>query len=364
MDAEHFSIVGQIMDTNECLCYAKDREGKYLYANKAYCNAFNVKQPDLLGRDDHFVFPSNIALILQDNDKRIMESRHPEVVDETGVINGKTQTYRSNKSPMFDERGGVCGISGLAINITYEKQLEKEKSDLVNKLERTNKTKDKLFSVIAHDLRSPFNQLLGITQFLSQQSDLSEADKKLMLQDLHAASSSTFLMLENLLSWSLAQIKDQKAIKKMVLAKPFISGCIESHLISSKNKNIEIINQIPENIRWNIDESSISIVVSNLLSNAIKFSHQHGTITLTGNATADHGTLTVQDTGVGMSPSQLSRIFDNTDYITTRGTYSEAGTGLGLGLCYDLVRKNGGEISVISSEEHGSSFTLSFPTKN
>lgn len=232
------------------------------------------------------------------------------------------------------------------------------------KLETANTAKDKVFSVIAHDLKSPFSGLINMTQLLcDKRNAFSEEKQTKILQNLFQSSKSTLLLLENLLAWSHAQMGDMEIERKLVNAKSLPIECFAPHLNNAQNKNIKIEHCIPEDMQIFVDEPSIRIVLSNLINNAIKFTGQNGTVILSGEVKEQKTVLTVTDTGVGISKSAVKRLFDNNDHITTLGTNNEKGTGIGLKLCYELVLKNDGEISVESIEGEGSTFCVSFQRK-
>lgn len=238
--------------------------------------------------------------------------------------------------------------------------LEKQREEL----EIANVTKDKIFSVIAHDLTSPFNGYINMMQLLcNNRNTFSEEKQTEILQSLYQSSKNTFLLLENLLTWSRAQMGNIEIKRKLVHAKLLPIECFAPHLNNAQNKNIRIEHRIPEDMQIFVDEPSIRIVLSNLISNAIKFTEQNGSIIFSGEVKEQKTVLTITDTGVGISKSDVKRLFDNNDHMTTLGTNNEKGTGLGLKLCYELVLKNDGEISVESIEGEGSTFSISFQTK-
>lgn len=240
------------------------------------------------------------------------------------------------------------------------KLVEKQREEL----EIANATKDKIFSVIAHDLTSPFNGYINMMQLLcDKRNAFSEEKQTQILQNLCQSSKNTFLILENLLTWSRAQMGNMEIKRKLVNANSLPAECFAPYLNNAENKNIKIEHRIPEDMQMFVDEPSIRIVLSNLINNAIKFTEQNGIITLSGEIKEQKTVLTITDTGVGISKSDVKRLFDNNDHMTTLGTNNEKGTGLGLKLCYELVQKNNGEISVESIEGEGSTFCISFQTK-
>jgi len=226
-------------------------------------------------------------------------------------------------------------------------------------LEDANAAKNKLFSVISHDLRSPFNALINSMQMLCEEPDaFSEQDKtnlfKMLLQD----SEHTYSLLENLLTWAQSQIDVIEIEKKHIHLLPLVNACTGPHLRHAQNKHLTVDLHISADMLIWADEPSMRIVLSNLIHNAIKFTPEGGVITVSAQDEGNDSVLTITDTGIGVQPTQIQRLFDSTDHVTTLGTEHEKGTGLGLGLCHDLVTKNGGDIWVESPKEQGSIFYI------
>ncbi|MCP4134558.1 MAG: PAS domain-containing protein [bacterium] len=271
-------LLQTVIDTVEGEIFVKDKNGKYQFVNSAFCEDFGVKKNEIIGKDDYFAFPPEAAAMLQQNDKRIMQSKTAETIEESSEVKGKFVTYRTNKVPLIDEDGEVHGICGIGFDITEQKKLEEERDELIKELKLANSIKDKLFSVIAHELKSPFNGLLNLTQLLSEESGSINQSK--ILQELVYSSKNTYLLLENLLTWSLAQRECIDIEKKIITLKPLITECAAPYLSHSQKKNIRIEQQIPEDMKIFADEHCTRIVLNNLINNAIKFTPQGGSITI------------------------------------------------------------------------------------
>lgn len=251
-----------------------------------------------------------------------------------------------------------------------EQLLTKAKSELElseSKLIQSNKTKDKFFAIIAHDLKSPFTSMLGFSKLLNDQyNDLSEEVKKDFLKMIHANIESTYFLLENLLMWSQSQsgsIDFDSVERNLYLLS---KNTMEVVHLSAQAKCIRIKNEIPQNIHIHVDENMFSTIMRNLLNNAIKFTHENGEIVLTSELIHHNGgtssvEIKVKDNGVGISQEKQALIFDTLENNSTRGTANESGTGLGLLLCKEFIARHGGDIWVESEEGKGSTFTFSLP---
>jgi len=253
---------------------------------------------------------------------------------------------------------------------TKNHQLELQKTEIqkvVEKLKITNKTKDKFFSIIAHDLKSPFNTMLGFSKLLVNKFDKYDKEKqKEFLGILNQSIRNTFNLLENLLLWSSSQrgkieFKPQKENLQLLINE--IAVLVGQ---TAARKSIIIKNKIPENIIVNADNDMLTTIMRNLISNAIKFTPKEGEIIVNAALMTDENKkkfteISIKDSGVGIVKEKLARLFILSENISTKGTEGEAGTGLGLTLCEEFVKKHGGKIWVESEVGKGSEFIFTIP---
>jgi signal transduction histidine kinase len=229
-------------------------------------------------------------------------------------------------------------------------------------LELANNTKNKLFSIIAHDLRSPFNSILGLTNLLNdKRSNYSETDKKSIVVKLKESSENAFNLLENLLAWSMSQSEGIKVKPEKIDLYEIVSEQIYVLENIAITKNINIENQIEPGTFADADRNMITTVIRNLLNNALKFTQSGGVIILTAIENNDKIEVSFTDNGVGIPPNFLKDLFNSCETHSTKGTANEKGTGLGLMVCKEFIEINGGEIWVESKEGNGSTFTFTLP---
>lgn len=237
-----------------------------------------------------------------------------------------------------------------------------------NELQELNKTKDKFFSIIAHDLKSPFNSLINLTFLLKERNDKLEDDrKKVLLGAVYQSSTRIYNLLENLLLWSRSQTGRMSYKPELIKINKIIEESISLLQETAQNKNIGIRTQIVPNLIVNADKNMVSIVVNNLLSNAIKFTHPNGEVVISIKKEKTDKRkirLSITDNGVGISQKNIKKIFRIGENFSTEGTQNEKGTGLGLVLCKEFVEKNNGNIWVKSVENEGTTFyfTLEMPS--
>ena len=250
--------------------------------------------------------------------------------------------------------------------------LEKIKSFTVllsrknEELERANEQKDKFFSIIAHDLRSPFQGFLGITQTLAEDADsYSGKDLSNIFIKMHQTADNLFSLLKNLLEWTQMQKGTMSFEPEDFSLSEIIAECIEALERRSEQKGIELINTVKGNVRAYGNEKMINSVLLNLISNALKFTRRNGKVTISVNNTEDKMIeICVSDTGVGMQKSVVEKLFTVGEKIRSEGTDGELSTGLGLLLCKEFVEKHNGKIWATSQPETGSTFYFTIPSDN
>ncbi|MCF8364486.1 MAG: tetratricopeptide repeat protein [Bacteroidales bacterium] len=249
----------------------------------------------------------------------------------------------------------------------HNRQLEVRVKERTRELEEANATKDRFFSIIAHDLKGPFNGLLGFADLLFNDFEmLSEQKKKEFSGFIKESASDIYKLLENLLEWASSQTgRIQLSPEKLDVAE-IISETIKANQLMLHNKRIEISKQINTSHLALADEDTIKVVIRNLLTNAIKFTPKGGRINFTvedfPHETAGRKIIIkLKDTGVGIKNSDIRNLFNLKEKFKSPGTEKESGTGLGLILCKDFIEKNGGELFVESEPGVGSTFSFTLP---
>ena len=251
--------------------------------------------------------------------------------------------------------------------LSQQSEIEEHKFELERKaqsLQELNATKDRFFSIISHDLKSPFNSILGISDMLIQSKDkIHDAETLQYIEVLNSASKKSYRLLLNLLEWSRLQTNDMSFLPTKVDLKDLVIDnitLVEAQLLK-KGLNIQFQYLGSKDFYVLGDEHSINTIIRNLISNAIKFTKE-GYIKIVLQGKKDANTLSVIDTGIGMSRLQVDALFQIDKSVSTPGTNYEQGTGLGLILCKEFVQKNNGNISVSSKQGVGSEFIVRLPT--
>ncbi|WP_339889181.1 tetratricopeptide repeat-containing sensor histidine kinase [uncultured Flavobacterium sp.] len=260
---------------------------------------------------------------------------------------------------------GFILLSRFAIKKKANKLLIQKNEVISNQrdeLKQINSTKDKFFSIISHDLRSPFSNILGFTNLLVEDYDtFDDAEKKDIIIQLNKSAKTTFELLANLLTWSQTQTGQIEINKENLNLKELIDTSCAPYVSIAVQKNIDITCKVPQESTIYIDKNTASVFISNIINNAIKFTPQGGKIIVDYIENEDTIELHIIDTGVGMSQDTLDKLFKIEEHISTKGTNNEEGTGLGLILSKEFIQKNGGTITVTSQVGKGSHFIISLP---
>jgi len=245
-------------------------------------------------------------------------------------------------------------------NLTQRDMLQQQKTQL----EELNLSKDKFFSIIAHDLKNPFNALIGFTDMLITEFDELDNNEKIELLHLtNKASQDTFELLENLLQWSRKQTGSLKFQPEIVDIYTIVQKTVNLLQGNASQKKIFLISEVKQNSIAFCDAQMINTVIRNLITNAIKFTTEGGSVTISCEFLASINKLQIEvkDTGVGMTENDMKKLFKIDVKLTTTGTNNETGTGLGLILCKEFVEVNGGRIFVESIMNEGSTFKFTLP---
>lgn len=245
------------------------------------------------------------------------------------------------------------------INI-QRKEISQKNDELAN----LNATKDKFFSIIAHDLRNPIAAFVNISDLLEYDFErLSNSDKKEIISQMNVSSKNLIILLENLLTWARLSNKKIEMYPEELILSDVIESSITPYLQSAKNKKIKIVTDLPNEIVIHSDKFMIQTIIGNLINNAIKFSNSLSEIIISVKDNRDHYLLSVKDHGIGIEESQLRSIFLLGEAQTGRGTMGESGTGLGLVLVKDLIDILKWKIEVKSKINKGTEFLITIPAK-
>ncbi len=271
--------------------------------------------------------------------------------------NGDYYWEQANIAPIKDDNDEIINYVAIKLDITKQKQAENQLKDQIQ-------SKDKLLSIISHDLKSPFGSVAGLTDIVIENFTKYAPEEILKIFQLVNSSARFALdLLENLLNLGRSQTGKITASPTLFYLSQLVLETANSVEGQAMNKGIIVKIMVDETIKVNADSNWTKIVLRNLLSNAIKFTHPSGKVDILAKEVENFITITVVDNGVGISSQDISKLFLLDMKYTTLGTSNEKGTGLGLLLCKEFIERQGGKIWVESQLGEGSKFTFTLPKK-
>lgn len=355
-----------VLDHLPVLVSYLDTDLRYRYANKTYEKWMGLSMNDVYGKHvkDIVVEKTYDALI-----QNLPKAWQGETVrfDTSREMNGKEQSLHVTLIPHLDESNSVKGFFSVVADVTRLRKRENKIRKQKEKLEELNATKDKFFSIIAHDLKNPFNSTLGFLELLHQDYEtLSEPRKAEIIDLLYENSQNTYKLLENLLEWARTQSGAIKYSPSPTDMKALVDENINLFQPAADKKGIRLKSSVSASLFVTTDPDLLKTVIRNLVSNAIKFTPEKGEVSIAAIRRLDGDKkemieVSVTDTGVGISPENQRKLFTLEKNYVSKGTADETGTGLGLILCKEFVEKCGGHIWVESEVGRGSVFHVSIP---
>ena len=365
-----------ILLNNNSLCIALfSTDGKLLFANNSM--SVHFKGEPFQG----FINPTFDELLLVDNSVSLIFNGFLTLGDYSSVNTSIfAQVYRKENKMLVV--GGIDAAQLLEQNETMH-QLNREISNLQrelikekNKIEKTlkqlnyannellelNASKDRFISILAHDLRNPLGSILGFLSLLTEDiRNYSIDEVESHIHIVNSAAQNTYNLLEEILTWARAQSgKTPFEPEKLCLA-DICENVFENLKLAANNKNITLHYMALDGVYIFADKEMITTVLRNLVSNAIKYTNKGGAINIYAEKDHIKVTITVSDNGTGIKPDTLTKLFDISYKISTNGTAKEKGSGLGLLLCKEFIKKHGGEIGVESKLGKGSAFKFTIP---
>lgn len=336
-------------------------EGYFIKIAPTNASGFFMDRDELLGKNLFEIFENSQAEYILNAVRKCLITNKLEVVEyrfntESNEVWYSAQiNYKTNKTVIFN-----------SFDITERKMNSERLENSERKLIRLNELKDKLFSIIAHDLRNPVGGIKSLLELMVNDfEEISKTEFKEMLLNLKDSSENLHNLLEDLLDWSRSQSGKIVVNKQKHNLKLLVDGVLNQLETDANRKNITLLNEVVDEYEIFADQGLLIIVLRNLVSNAIKFTNRNGTVKVYGNSENLNGNIfykvQVIDNGIGIEDKILNSLFTLDKIISSPGTENELGTGLGLLLCKELIEKQNGKISVKSEVKKGSVFTFMLP---
>jgi len=334
----------------------------FIRCNEAFCHFLGYTEKEMLGKTiAHFTYPDDIELGMNDM-KRIAEGEIEFAILQKRYLrkDGAIVWGELTISIVRDEQNKPLYFLPIIQDITERYHAVQSLKESEARLKELNATKDKLFSIIAHDLRSPFNGILGFSERLKENiKDIEKSEKYAAI--INSSAKNTLILLDNLLHWAKSQTGQINYKPTKIVLSSIIEEIIELSNSQAKIKNIAINKAKSDEIEVYADEDMVKIILQNLISNAIKFTKTGGSINVVVITKQNHVEISISDNGIGINEEKLKTLFNISSNTTSRGTANEKGSGLGLVLCKEFVEKLGGKIWVESEKGKGSDFKFTLP---
>jgi PAS domain S-box-containing protein len=348
-----------------------DTQERFIFANPAAEILFGVAKGGLLHRNlFDFIDQKMVPFIRSETNKRSLDESSTYEL-EILTPSGKSKVLMVTATPQFNENGQFSGTFGIFRDMTERKALleslrqsEETYRKLAQELQALNATKDKFFSIIAHDLKNPFNILFGFSRMLLEDIREKEFDSAAKIgQKIVDVSQTTYKLLENLLTWSQLQIGKMTLRKETFILNELLVPELKILEEMAEQKGIAFKNEVRKTLLLDADKEMVAAVIRNFVTNAIKFTMPGGTVVLDAIQENGHSIISITDTGTGLSEKEIASLFDISKTQSKTGTSSEKGTGLGLVLCNEFAHLHGGYIEVKSEPGKGSKFSIFLPSR-
>jgi PAS domain S-box-containing protein len=336
-----------------------DKNHRHIYMNKAGIEITGAMPEQIIGKThrESGIFDDEQCLMWEKQIDTVFRTKQP-YFEQFSYESANGNIYLDWRLfPEFNDKNEVVSVLGVSRDITYLKQAE-------IKLLQLNADKDRFISILAHDLKSPFNVIIGFLDLLTENIrsyDIGEIEKHLSV--INQSANQVYHLLEKILLWAGSRAGKLAFEPRKISFSEICEEIIPGIKLMAESKNIAVNAFVGSELEIFADENMLKTVLRNLVSNAIKFTGNGGRIDICAGQNRANVTITVSDNGTGIPPQALAGLFDISLPHTTNGTANEKGTGLGLLLCKEFVENHGGKISVESEVGKGSIFKFTLPTE-
>ena len=363
---QKISQLAALVESSNDFIISKTVDGVITSWNKGAETIYGYTADEMIGQPITLLTPSD----MEDQIARILECVKSGVsIDHFETVRLKKDGQLINVSitisPIKNEKGEIIGASTIGHDISGRKRMEEELALKTDQLVRLNNEKDKFFSIIAHDLRSPFNGFLGLTEVMANELPKMTNDEiREISLILNRSAINLYNLLGNLLEWSYMQRGFTSFVPSEFLLQQELDECLKLTIEVATKKEIGIIFEIPEDLTVYADIKMFESIIRNLTNNGVKYSLRGGKVTISAIVISENRVqISVADAGIGMSQQLISDLFLIDVKTARKGTEGESSTGLGLIICKDFIEKHGGKLWVESEEGKGSVFRFTLPLK-
>lgn len=362
--------LSRVASSTENVVVIMDKDGNFEWVNRGFETRYGYTLEEFVEKNGRNLEDNSSNEDISEILKQIKSTGKAfTYTSRTRDSKGGDAWYQTNITPILDDTGETSSMFLIDSDITRIKktdlQIKQQKYELESQrdlLKKLNARKDRLFSIIAHDLKNPFQSIIGFAELLqNNHKKLNEQELNDYLECIHSSSTSAYELLFNLLEWARAQIRIIEINPVEIGISELLDDIISLLSLQAKNKQIQFRKQIGQEMNLYADQHMVHTILRNLTSNAIKFTGTGGEVEFSALQKDSNVEISIKDSGIGIPGSKLKNLFSIEKSKSSRGTAGEAGTGLGLLVCKEFLQLNHGKIEVSSVPGSGSTFTITLP---
>ncbi len=356
LNSIHFEL---FFESSGDLLAITDSQGKFIKVNKIWEDIMGLNSSELEGSSIlDYIQPQEFEAVQKElrEFSQLPQSIPQGIVTQYRNKNDEQRFFEWKVIPFFDLY--YCTARDVTARIEAENKIKKQNEELTQLLSE----RDKLFSIIAHDLRSPFHGLLGFSEMFTHA--VKESDMQIIMKSgerLYPMVKRLYDLLENLLEWALLQRKDMQILSQNHMIRKSVDSVIGLNEEKIAEKNLEVTNNIPKDLMICADPQMINSVLRNLFFNAVKFTPRNGKIVINASRRYKFAEISLSDSGIGIPETIAKNLFTMEKEIKRKGTDGESSTGLGLILAKEYIEKNGGSIRFETEVNKGTTFYFTLP---
>lgn len=348
----HEKVLYSLIDNIPLFIGLYDKTGKYIMVNKRYEKSYLMSRKEIVGKRLRDVLHEDSVDLYEPMLEKALKGEEVEFYEKTPMKDGSFIIGNGKYVPVYDENGAVEFVTITVNDVTKLEAIRLE-------LEDANRGKDRLLSIVAHDVKSPLNNFEAILK-IGEEKILNKDDFSKIVHKLKIQFEPIKQTIEQLLSWSLKQMKNQDSELEDQNLNDIIDGALLMLKPDVISKTLTITQEGSIKSIF-ADKNHLSIICRNILHNAVKFTPKNGEIKIAYMNESDIGIVEISDTGVGMSADVIKHVLQGESVESSLGTFKEKGTGLGLSLCVELLKNNNGSMEIESSDGKGTTFRLKLP---
>ena len=353
-----------LADNSPARIFVKDRDGRYLFANREFEKFHGLNAADIRGKTAHEIFPPAEAEIYAKHDRQVLHALAPVQRETAWRAADGLQSCAKLKFPIFDDRGTVVGIGCIETDTTESKRAEEALRAAKETAEQANRAKSEFLANMSHELRTPLNAILGFSETIAGElfGPIGQPRYTSYARDIHASGTHLLAIINDILDLSKIEAGKYEIRPEPVEVAALVDECLKIVAGQAAERGVALSAKVdPALPPLHLDKRAAKQILLDLLSNALKFTPADGAVTVVAERLADGGAaLRVSDTGIGIAADDIPRILTPFVQVESAMTRQHAGTGLGLPIAKALAEMHGGKLSIESTPGHGTIVSVRF----